>query len=285
VKNINLSDTEDEIFILIKNERQLYNIYKEKISRVNYETFKEYLISDLEYDRHCEWPFDSKGIRSHSIDTPIRINYFRIYLNLCADWEIVPDTKSRTYRASKNYKDVKTYVESIQYERKHGISDNKEKPLTDIVGVTRTGPTNRRSIKGKYYEITDSKLSDVPGSSTVRLFITDELGNPLEPKYGNLDYWKVHYLEPNFSEKAKTLLNSTEIKKEKPMQTTVETKHFVNNIDVTNMSEQDLIDAIKMAEKEVKSLQEVKVESKKVKAKVEEINAAIAKMVEHLDNK
>lgn len=67
--------------------------------------------------------------------------------------------------------------------------------------------------------------------------------------------------------------------------TPFETIHFVYGADVGCMNEEQLIAGIKRAEGEIAQLGTVKAASKKLAAKKEELEAAIAKMVEILDAK
>lgn len=67
--------------------------------------------------------------------------------------------------------------------------------------------------------------------------------------------------------------------------TPFETIHFVYGADVGCMNEEQLIAGIKRAEGEIAQLGTVKAASKKLAAKKEELEAAIAKMVEVLDAK
>ena len=73
----------------------------------------------------------------------------------------------------------------------------------------------------------------------------------------------------------------------KPMSktTTFETVHLVNGEDVCTMSENDLIEAIKAAEREIEDLSAVKADSKKVKAKIESLRETIVKITKVLDEK
>lgn len=66
-------------------------------------------------------------------------------------------------------------------------------------------------------------------------------------------------------------------------QVTIVHKTLINNVDVTTMSDEQLIDAIKKVEKEIEELKSVKTKSKKIAAKVQEANDTLAKLVELLD--
>lgn len=64
-----------------------------------------------------------------------------------------------------------------------------------------------------------------------------------------------------------------------------ETKHYVFGQDVGNMTEGQLVDAIKRIENEIADLKTVKTKSTKIAAKIAELNAMLAKVVEVLDAK
>lgn len=72
---------------------------------------------------------------------------------------------------------------------------------------------------------------------------------------------------------------------EKPMsnQIIIANKTFINNVDVTTMSDDQLIDAIKKVEKEIEDLGSVKTKSKKIEAKISEANETLNKLVSLLD--
>jgi hypothetical protein len=76
-----------------------------------------------------------------------------------------------------------------------------------------------------------------------------------------------------------------EPEKEEPVSNQIEIKNvtFINKVDVTTMSDEQLIDAIKTIEGEIAALKAVKAKSTKIKAKVEEAEATLAKVVEILD--
>lgn len=64
-----------------------------------------------------------------------------------------------------------------------------------------------------------------------------------------------------------------------------ETKHYVFGQDVSNMTEGQLVDAIKRIENEIADLKTVKTKSTKITAKIAELNVMLAKVVEVLDAK
>lgn len=64
-----------------------------------------------------------------------------------------------------------------------------------------------------------------------------------------------------------------------------ETKHFVNGTDAKHLSDADLITAIKDIEKEIAQLQEVKTASKKISAKITELDAAREAIAALLDQR
>jgi hypothetical protein len=64
---------------------------------------------------------------------------------------------------------------------------------------------------------------------------------------------------------------------------TIENLTLINGVDVTKMSDDQLIDAIKTIEAEISALGSVKTTSKKIQAKKEEALATLAKVVEILD--
>jgi len=74
-------------------------------------------------------------------------------------------------------------------------------------------------------------------------------------------------------------------KKETNMSVTVETKHLVNNTDVTTMTPDDLIRCIKNIEQEIKELKAINIQSNYVLKKVEELGVTLGVVVGHLDAK
>lgn len=76
-----------------------------------------------------------------------------------------------------------------------------------------------------------------------------------------------------------------EPEKEEPMSNTVEIKTitYINNVDVTKLTEEQLIDAIKTIEGEITALKAVKTKSTKITAKIAEAENTLAKVVEVLD--
>lgn len=64
-----------------------------------------------------------------------------------------------------------------------------------------------------------------------------------------------------------------------------ETKHFVNGTDAKHLSDAELITAIKDIEKEIAQLQEVKTASKKISAKITELDAAREAIAALLDQR
>jgi hypothetical protein len=78
---------------------------------------------------------------------------------------------------------------------------------------------------------------------------------------------------------------ASEPKKETPMskQITFKTITYINNADVTALSDEQLIDAIKTIEKEIADLKGVTTKSKKIEAKISDAEATLAKVVEVLD--
>lgn len=68
-------------------------------------------------------------------------------------------------------------------------------------------------------------------------------------------------------------------------QITIVNKTLINGVDVTIMSDEQLIDAIKKVEKEVEELKSVKTKSKKIAAKIDEANKTLTALVELLDGR
>lgn len=64
-----------------------------------------------------------------------------------------------------------------------------------------------------------------------------------------------------------------------------QTKHYIYGADVEQMSDAQLIDAIKKIEAEIADLASVKTKSTKVKAKIDELQAMLKSVVEVLDAK
>lgn len=77
----------------------------------------------------------------------------------------------------------------------------------------------------------------------------------------------------------------TEPTQEIPMSNKVEFKTvtYINNVDVTTLSDEQLIDAVKTIENEISDLGAVKTKSKKIEAKIAEAQTTLAKVVEVLD--
>jgi hypothetical protein len=78
-----------------------------------------------------------------------------------------------------------------------------------------------------------------------------------------------------------------EPEKEKPMSNTVEIKTitYINNVDVTKMSDEQLIDAIKTIENEMAALKAVKTKSTKITIKINEALHTLSKVVAILDGR
>jgi hypothetical protein len=78
-----------------------------------------------------------------------------------------------------------------------------------------------------------------------------------------------------------------EPKKEEPMSNTVEIKTitYINNVDVTKMSDEQLINAIKTIENEIAALKAVKTKSTKITIKINEALHTLAKVVAILDGR
>lgn len=66
---------------------------------------------------------------------------------------------------------------------------------------------------------------------------------------------------------------------------TFETKHFVNNINVNELPEDKLIEAIVQLELRIKELGAIQTSSKAIKRKIKELNKTIKKVAFHLDSK
>ena len=80
---------------------------------------------------------------------------------------------------------------------------------------------------------------------------------------------------------------ASEPEKEEPMSNTVEIKTitYINNADVTKLSDEQLIDAIKTIENEIAALKAVKTKSTKITAKIAEAQDTLAKVVAVLDGR
>lgn len=68
-------------------------------------------------------------------------------------------------------------------------------------------------------------------------------------------------------------------------QITIVNKTLINGVDVTTMSDEQLIDAIKKVEKEIEELKQVKTQSKKIGAKIDDATKTLSTLVELLDNR
>ena len=66
-------------------------------------------------------------------------------------------------------------------------------------------------------------------------------------------------------------------------QITFKTITYINNADVTALTDEQLIDAIKTIEREIADLKGVTTKSKKIEAKIADAEATLAKVVEVLD--
>ena len=84
---------------------------------------------------------------------------------------------------------------------------------------------------------------------------------------------------------AKQPTQSTETTEEINMskQITFKTVTYINNADVTALTDEQLIDAIKTIEREIADLKGVTTKSKKIEAKIADAEATLAKVVEVLD--
>jgi hypothetical protein len=80
---------------------------------------------------------------------------------------------------------------------------------------------------------------------------------------------------------------ASEPEKEEPMSNTVEIKTitYINNADVTKLSDEQLIDAIKTIENEIVALKAVKTKSTKITIKINEALHTLAKVVAILDGR
>lgn len=70
-----------------------------------------------------------------------------------------------------------------------------------------------------------------------------------------------------------------------PSKVTVETRHYVCGKDVTKMSDDELIHTIKILEKEIDELTNVKVTSKFIEQRIKETEETLAVVVKHLDDR
>jgi hypothetical protein len=86
---------------------------------------------------------------------------------------------------------------------------------------------------------------------------------------------------------AKLQTQSTETTEETDMsqQITFKTITYINNSDVTALTDEQLIGFIKAIEREIADLKGVATKSKKIEAKIADAEATLAKVVEVLDNK
>jgi hypothetical protein len=84
---------------------------------------------------------------------------------------------------------------------------------------------------------------------------------------------------------AKQPTQSTETTEETDMSNkiTFKTITYINNADVTALTDEQLIDAIKTIEREIADLKGVTTKSKKIEAKIADAEATLAKVVEVLD--
>lgn len=79
-------------------------------------------------------------------------------------------------------------------------------------------------------------------------------------------------------------IQSTETKEETTMTTiTIKNVTLINNTDVSTMTDDQLINAVRQLEQEISHYESVKTESKKIKAKVADLHTTLAKVVEVLD--
>lgn len=91
---------------------------------------------------------------------------------------------------------------------------------------------------------------------------------------------QLEFAQPSESLKEETMNQSV------PMSAPAfETKHYVFGVDIRNMTEAGLIDAIKRVEVEIADLKAVKTKSSRIAAKVKELEDMLSKIVEALDKK
>ena len=134
-------------------------------------------------------------------------------------------------------------------------------------------------------------LDDVPASvewAYIYIEMWHRMGGH-QPNYGwhsdNAD--KYHISKRLVAEEmaAKQPTQSTETTEEINMSNkiTFKTVTYINNADVTALTDEQLIDAIKIIEREIADLKGVTTKSKKIEAKIADAEATLAKVVEVLD--
>lgn len=79
-------------------------------------------------------------------------------------------------------------------------------------------------------------------------------------------------------------LNTTQQTKENTMNK-FETKHYVNNQDITSMSDEEVFESISKAEADIKKLRSIKTKSTKIEATIKAHQKFIKQVVKHLDKR
>ncbi len=72
-------------------------------------------------------------------------------------------------------------------------------------------------------------------------------------------------------------------KPQEPTMVTFTTKHYVNDTEISQLNDEQMIQAVRDAEAELKSLEAIETESKAIKTKIKDVKATIKDIVTHLD--
>lgn len=147
---------------------------------------------------------------------------------------------------------------------------------------------------------TDDRTMDGEERRYVNLLLWDYWGGKFDETtlrglYGYENTYRAHEsdfarsaapaLQPDFVQPSESLKEAT-MNPSVPMPAPAfETKHYVFGVDIRNMTEAGLIDAIKRVEAEIADLKAVKTKSARIAAKVKELEDMLGKIVEALDEK
>ena len=175
------------------------------------------------------------------------------------------------------------YIWALENEHAFVIKARNEAERGNFHQLTRLVESSTRGIR--------RDIDDTPSVAEwafLYIELWHRMGGHL-PNYGwrSYDADKYHYNKRLFAEAlaAKQPTQSTETPEETDMSNkiTFKTVTYINNADVTALTDEQLIDAIKTIEREIADLKGVVAKSKKIEAKIADAEATLAKVVEVLD--
>ena len=135
------------------------------------------------------------------------------------------------------------------------------------ITVKRVAPTNNRVTQGKEYKMVNG-------------YIQDDEGRRMQPALVS-ENGKTYWEEVG----SNTNQNSSQPKVDKMKSRKIETVVLIDGNRASEMNDETLIKYINDETKAKESLQEVKVESKAIAAKIKQCEENIAKLVELLDSR